>query len=224
MAGKLIVIEGGDAAGKATQVELLRARIEREEQPVLALSFPRYDDNLIGGLIREWLDGERGTYMDVDARISSVVFAADRFETKPKIEEALAAGTSVVLDRFGSASMLHQAAKQTDAGDRAATMRWIYHLEHEVFAAPMPDELIYLDVPAATRIELMQQQWVEEGRHADVAEMNEGHQTRVDAIAEELLAIYPHHYRLNGMRDGQLRTREDIHEEIYEHVRGILEG
>lgn len=224
MPGKLIVMEGGDAAGKATQARLLKERLEREGREAIELSFPRYNDNLVGGLIREWLDGKRGTYMNVDARVAAVVFAADRFETKPRLTQWLEEGKTIILDRFGSASMLHQGAKETDRDDRAATMRWIYRLEHEVFGMPVPDALVYLDIPAATRAKLMQQQWVDEGRRADMAEMDEAHQTRVDAIAEELLAIYPGHYRLYGMHDGELRSREDIHQEIYGHVRGILEG
>jgi dTMP kinase len=223
MSGKLIVFEGGDAAGKATQANLLKDRLISEGREVEMMSFPDYDHNQVGSLIRDWLHGDRGEYMNVDPRVSSVLFAADRFESKPVFESWLDEGKVVILDRYTTANVLHQGAKEPHLDDRAATMRWIHRLEHEIFNLPIPDLVMYLDMPANLRIGLMQKQWAEEGRHADVAEMDDRHQAMVDDIAEELLGIYPKHYRLFASNDGQVRSREDIHEEVYNFVRGILE-
>lgn len=41
--GKLIIIEGGDGSGKATQTALLKERLEREGYNVRTVSFPNYD-------------------------------------------------------------------------------------------------------------------------------------------------------------------------------------
>jgi hypothetical protein len=118
--------------------------------------------------------------------------------------------------------VLHQGAKLTDQSERIATMRWIHRLEHEIFNLPIPSTIMYLDVPATLRQSLMHKQWAEEGRQADMAEMSVPHQTMVDAVATELLDIYPSHYRLFAAPNDVLRSREDIAEEVYNWVRGIL--
>ena len=83
-AGKIIVIDGGDASGKATQTALLAVRLQADGVDVAQLDFPRYYDNQVGKLLRECLDGKRGDFMNIDPRITSVLFAADRVESKPK--------------------------------------------------------------------------------------------------------------------------------------------
>lgn len=114
MAGKLIVIDGGDGAGKATQVSLLVKRLRDEGHKVETLDFPQYTQNHFGKLLRQCLDGKRGDFMAVDARIASTLYAADRFETKPRLEQWLQEDKIVVLDRYVSANMMHQGAKIDD--------------------------------------------------------------------------------------------------------------
>jgi dTMP kinase len=55
MSGKLIVVEGADGAGKATQVKMLLERFRGEGIPVETLEFPRYEDSFFGSYIKEWL-------------------------------------------------------------------------------------------------------------------------------------------------------------------------
>ena len=60
--GKLIVIDGSDGSGKATQTQLLVERLRAEHIPVETMDFPRYTDNLIGKLIGEAIAGEHGDF------------------------------------------------------------------------------------------------------------------------------------------------------------------
>ena len=48
MQGKLIIIEGGDGSGKATQTKLLQEHLQKDEKPVQAVSFPDYDSDSCG--------------------------------------------------------------------------------------------------------------------------------------------------------------------------------
>ena len=41
--GRLIIIEGGDGSGKATQTALLKERLQQEGYKVKSVSFPNYD-------------------------------------------------------------------------------------------------------------------------------------------------------------------------------------
>jgi len=199
MAGKLIVIEGGDGAGKATQAKLLIEHLQADGHEIKTLDFPRYTDNKFGRLIRECLDGKRGDFMAMDPRVVATLYAADRFETKATLEGWLAEGHTVVLDRYVSANMMHQGAKLQDDAELAELINWIDHTEFEA---------------------------VEEGKHTgelDVAEQDQEHQRKVGERARKIVDLRPDWRQITCCTDDdQLRTREDIHEEVYKIVANIL--
>ncbi len=56
--GKLIVIDGADGCGKATQTRLLVEALRGIELLVETLDFPQYKQNVVGKLIGECLTGE----------------------------------------------------------------------------------------------------------------------------------------------------------------------
>ncbi len=215
--GRLIVIEGGDASGKATQTERLKQKLEAEGRRVETLSFPRYSE-VIGGAIGGCLRGEYGDFMSVDSRVASALFAVDRFDAKSKILKWLEKGAIVILDRYTSANMLHQGAKIADETERKETVKWIYHLEHEVFGLPLPDAVFYLSAPAEVRAELQKK----EDKKADKSETDIEHQRSVDERADSVLNIYPNTYKIDCMQDMQLRTVEDIGDELYNLVKPII--
>lgn len=225
MAGKLIVIEGGDGAGKATQAKLLIEHLQADGHEVKTLDFPRYTDNQFGRLIRQCLDGKRGDFMAMDPRVVATLYAADRFETKSVLEDWLAAGHIVVLDRYVSANMMHQGAKLQDDAELPDLITWIDHTEFEVFGVPRPDLTFYFDIPYEIRQKLKQKA-VDEGKHTgelDVAEQDQEHQRKVGERARKIVDLRPDWYQVTCCTDDEeLRTIEHIHEEVYEKVTNIL--
>ena len=220
MSGKIIVIDGGDGAGKATQVQLLAKRLEREGQVVETLDFPNYEQNTFGKLIRECLDGKRGDFMATDPRIASTLYAADRFESKPKIERWLQEGKTIILDRYVSANMMHQGAKIPDHESLESFLSWLDHMEHEVFGLPRPSIIIYLAVPHEVRSRLKAQAVTEQKHNVgkDLAEINTEHQENTEARARRIIKSR-NNWRQVICTDGdEMRSREDIHEEIYQIV------
>jgi len=111
MKGKLIVIDGGDGAGKATQTKLLIERLQADGHQVESMDFPQYTKNTFGQLLRTCLDGYCNDFMNTDPRIVSTIYAADRFESKPQLDAWLEAGQIVVLDRYVSSNMMHEGGK-----------------------------------------------------------------------------------------------------------------
>jgi dTMP kinase len=224
--GKIIVVDGGDGAGKATQVSLLVERLQKEGHEVETIDFPQYTQNTFGKLLRECLDGKRGDFMSVDARIASTLYAADRFETKPKLEAWLAAGKVVVLDRYVSANMMHQGAKIADATELNAFLDWLDHMEHGVFGIPRPDLIIYLEVPNNMRMELKASA-VAENKHGtgvkvDVAEADEYHQKTTEERARDIVAKKNEWHAIQCVDSDGMRSREDIHTEVYNLVTHCL--
>ena len=153
--GKLIGIDGIDGVGKATQTELLVKRLKKEGKKVERIDFPRYYDNHFGKLAGECLAGERGDFLNLDPKIASTLYAADRFESKEQIEKWLSSGCIVVVDRYVSSNQIHQGGKIRDKKKRNAFLKWLDHMEFGVFGIPRPDVIIYLSLPVALSITLL---------------------------------------------------------------------
>jgi dTMP kinase len=145
--GKLIVIDGIDGSGKATQVKLLTERLKKEGVKVKTIDFPRYYDNFFGKLIGEYLSGIYGDFSKMDPRIGSIFYAADRFESSKDMRGWIDAGFVVVADRYASANQIHQGGKISNVKERKEFMKWLEKMEHGIFKIPKPDLVIYLDVP-----------------------------------------------------------------------------
>jgi dTMP kinase len=153
--GKLIVIDGSDGVGKATQTQLLVERLKKAGKQVVKFDFPAYEKNFFGKFIGECLRGDHGDFVHVDPYIGSVLYAADRFESKKMIEDALNAGKTVVLDRYVSANQMHQGGKIKDTRKRKEFLQWLDTMEHKVFGIPRPDVIVYLHLPVALSIILL---------------------------------------------------------------------
>ena len=145
--GKLIVIDGIDGSGKATQVRLLAERLKKEKVKVKTTEFPNYEENFFGGLIGEYLAGAYGDFSVIDPRVGSVLYAADRFESKERINKWLSEGFTVLIDRYASANQIHQGGKIKDIKERKKFLSWLDEMEFSVFKIPKPDLVVYLDVP-----------------------------------------------------------------------------
>jgi len=216
--GTLIVIDGGDGAGKQTQSEILVRRLIQEGHQSGTLDFPRYKHTVIGKLLRECLDGKRGDFLHIDPRIASTLYAVDRFETKGTIEEWLEEGRVVILDRYVSSNMLHQGSKIEDEAELTEFLGWLDNLEHGVFGLPRPDLILYFNVDPEERIKMLQHASDKRENVLDLAETNLEHQKRTDETARRVIEGLNNWQNVDCMKDGGMRTREDIHEEVYKIV------
>lgn len=143
----LIVLEGLDGAGKSTQVKMLREYLQQRCPALEYIHFPRYDAPVYGDLISRFLRGEFGDNSQVHPQLVALLFAEDRHGAAPLMKEALAAGKTVLLDRYVYSNIAYQCAKLTDPGQKNALRDWIFNTEYGDFALPVPDLNIFLDVP-----------------------------------------------------------------------------
>jgi len=145
--GKLIVIDGIDGAGKATQTKLLIKRLKKEGHKTATLDFPQYYNNFFGKLIGRFQNGEFGDAPTTNPYLASVLYAADRWESKSKIEKQLKERRIVVLDRYVSANQIHQGGKILGAKEKKNFLDFLEEMEVKIFKIPKPDEIIFLNVP-----------------------------------------------------------------------------
>lgn len=105
----LIAFEGLDQSGKETQARQLRARIQQDGRIVRAVSFPDYETP-IGTEIRQALAGEREYGPDV----MQLLYVANRFEHRRRLERWLEDGDVVVCDRYRASSIAYGEAQGLD--------------------------------------------------------------------------------------------------------------
>ena len=154
MKGKLIVIEGTDCSGKETQTKLLMEEMKKEGQKVEKFSFPMYDTptgKIIGGpyLGKSYIcDGwfsEGAT--NVDPKVASLYYAADRVYNIKKITDLLDNGVNVILDRYVYSNMAHQGGKLSKKESREEMYNLLSTLEFGLLNLPVPDIRIFLHLP-----------------------------------------------------------------------------
>lgn len=212
--GRLIVLDGSDGSGKATQTKLLVKYLRKTGVIVHTLDFPQYKANFFGGFVGECLRGEYGDFVGLDPKIASVIYAADRFESRKKLDKWLAAGCTVVLDRYVSANQIHQGGKIADARKRNAFLMWLDRMEYGIFELPRADMTIYLDVPVAVSRKLLAQS----GKAQDAAEQNTTYLENSRKSAIRLARSQIGWTRINCAPRNNLRSIEDIHTEIISTV------
>lgn len=226
--GKLIVIDGSDGSGKATQTRLLIARLSKEGYTVKTLDFPQYEANFFGKLIGECLTGEYGDFIAVDPHIASALYAADRFESKSQLEKWLKAGNIVVLDRYVSANQIHQGGKIRDVKKQKQFLEWLDQMEHGIFGIPRPDQIIYLDVPVEVAQKLLALESTGKSKvylkkkQKDLAETNAKHLNESRANALKLVKKLNHWTKIDCTKKGELLSRETIAEKVWQAVVSIL--
>lgn len=155
--GKLIVIDGTDGSGKATQLNFLKTKLESEGYEVMVADFPQYNQKS-AGLIEEYLSGKYGQADDVTPYQASIFYAADRYDASTKIREWLKNGKIVLANRYTSANMGHQGGKIENPLERKAFFNWLYELEYKLFNIPQPDLSIILHVEAVISQKLAQKE------------------------------------------------------------------
>ena len=148
MRGKLIVLEGIDGSGKATQAELLERALRREGHRVMRISFPDYESDS-SALVRMYLAGDFGSDPDaVNPYAASLFYAVDRFASyRMKWKRFYEAGGIVIADRYTTSNMVHQMTKIARQEEREAFLNWLEKTEYEELELPRPDQVFLLDMP-----------------------------------------------------------------------------
>lgn len=221
MSGKLIVLEGTDGSGKATQARMMGQRLQREGIAFREIDFPRYG-NPFAEPANLYLHGALGSEPgDVNAYASSVFFAVDRFASyKEEWGTFYEQGGVVIANRYTTSNAVHQASK-LPAGERREYLDWLFDLEYRRLGLPAPDLVVYLDLPTELSEQMLRRRETATGTQADIHEQDEEYlrSCRMNArdIAHDLGWTVIH-----CDREGAVRTVEDIHEEIWQQVRRYL--
>lgn len=212
MRGKLIVLEGTDGSGKATQARLLLQSLKTRGVACREIDFPRYG-NPFAEPANLYLHGALGGKPgDVNACAASVMFAVDRFASyKEEWGEFYESGGVVVANRYTTSNAVHQASKLPEE-KRRDFLDWLFDLEYRRLGLPRPDLVLYLDMPTEAANRLMRRREAETNTAADIHEQDGDYLRRCRACAGEIARAQG--WAVVNCPAGDLpRTPEDIHRE-----------
>ncbi|MCL9971842.1 MAG: hypothetical protein NBV63_00305 [Candidatus Pacebacteria bacterium] len=221
--GKLIVIDGSDGVGKATQTKLLVERLKKAGKKVVTLDFPRYEHNFFGAFVGACLRGDHGDFLHLDPYIASVFYAADRFESKKAIEDALNSGAYVVLDRYVSANQMHQGGKIQNAAKRRIFLKWLDTMEHKVFGIPRPDLIVYLHLPVALSLLLLRTKSANDKKKYlkgkwDTVENDMRYLANAQKSALKIIQAGSAWHKIVCNKGNEILPREVIHERVWDVI------
>jgi len=220
MKGKLIVLEGGDGAGKSTQLKLLAERLEKNGEQVVNMHFPKHDVSF-GKVVDAYLRGEYGDKSSIPPEFVAMLYMADFYESKWEMEKLLNEGKTIILSRYFSSTLSYQTAL-TPLDKREGVWNWIKQV---CIRLPQPDAIIVLYVPVSVSKKLLcndnRAEKYKQGKKHDQHEVDTAFQVafmkEYDRNIEKL-----GWKKIDCTKDGVLKSIEDIHSLVWEEVSLIL--
>lgn len=216
--GKLIVIEGTDCSGKQTQTDELVKNLEKLGLKAISFSFPNYASPT-GEIIGEYYLGKNNKSLfkegieNVDPKISSLYYAADRAYNINIIKKYLENDYIVILNRYVESNMAFQGGKIKDIKKRHILYEWLDNLEFVLLDLPRPDMVLFLYLPYEQVCTL---------KKSKGKPVNENLLHMAEIAYFELSSIYDYQ-KINCLNDKELRSIEDISKEILSKVQNYLE-
>lgn len=220
MSGKLIVIEGVDSSGKATQTKLLYENIKKITDKVTSIEFPNYKSKS-SELVKMYLNGEFGKNAnDVSPYMASVFFAADRVASyKTEWEKLLKNDEIIVADRYTTSNMIHQASKISDINEKEAFLKWVYDFEYNKLNLPVPDLTIFLDMPVKYAKILMENRLnkIDNSETKDIHESDTNYLNQSYDNAVYVAEMFKWE-RISCVENDKIKSIEEISNEILDKV------
>lgn len=216
MKGKMILVEGTDCSGKETQSKLLEKYLNEKNIDTLRISFPDYNSatgKIIGGpyLGKEYICDcwfEEGA-INVDPKVSSLYYAADRLYHLKYMENLLNEGKWIILDRYVYSNLAHQGCKILDEKERLELYKWIINLEFGFLGLPDPDLKILLHMPYQYSNILKKNRKEKPDQH----EKSESHLKNAEKSYLEIAKLYNFNI-IECVKDNNIKTIDEINNDL----------
>ncbi len=228
---KIIVIEGTDGSGKETQSKKLLDNLLKKGLKVKSFSFPIYDSptgKIVGGpylgkeeIQKSFFDE---TSANVDPLVSSLYFAADRrYNFLKTIEDEIYKNDVIILDRYTTSNMGHQAGKAKTKEERDRILKFIDILEFDLCELPRPDKVIFLHMPFEAARELRKNRKYSDGNESSEEHLRNAENTYID-IANQYNWEYINCLKTNKFNNiDDIKSIDEIFDEIKKSIDKFLE-
>ena len=222
--GRLIVIEGTDSSGKETQTAMLFERLSEKISNIRKISFPNYESPACAP-VKMYLAGEFGTDAEkVNPYPASTMYAIDRYASyKTDWGKFYNDGGIIITDRYTTSNMVHQASKIDNSQEKDMYLSWLEDLEYNKMGIPRPDLVIFLNMPTETAQKLMAERKnkITGEDKKDIHEKNVEYLKKSHKNACEISKKYSWK-EIKCVENDRLKTIEEISNEVFELVNGIL--
>lgn len=213
MSGRLIVLEGLDGSGKATQTGLLYEALCGRGERAMKITFPNYESDS-SALVKMYLGGAFGQDVnDVNAYAASSFYSVDRYASYKTLWGCFYHdGGTVIADRYTTSNAVHQCSK-LPREEWDAYLAWLFDFEYRKIAIPEPDIVVYLDVDPEVSQRLMSQRYHGDEEKKDIHEKNMEylqHSRQAGQYCAKALGWK----RVACTEGGRMRAKEDIHKDV----------
>ncbi len=219
--GKLIVIEGvSDGVGKTTQVKELYKKLVNSGKEVVYHHFPSYG-SVGASLVEEYLKGNLGKRDDIGPYAISSFYAMDRFYVyHNELKKVLEEDKIVLLDRYTTSNLIYQGSL-IEQEKKEEFLNYITDYEYNKLGLKKPDLVIFLKLDKDS-FSILRQNRDTEGVEGDI---NEKDNTFLDKVYDNSLFVAnKYNFKIiECSKDGNLRSIDDISNEIYSIVKQILD-
>ena len=222
MKGKLIVIEGLDGSGKATQAKRLAAALQQHGKRVREISFPNYDSDS-STLVKMYLSGAFGTQPgDVNAYTASSFYAVDRYAGMKQDWGAFYdSGGILIADRYTTSNAVHQCCKLPGA-QWDAYLDWLFDYEYRLLGLPTPDLVVYLRLGIETSQRLMSERYHGDEKKKDIHESNLSYLEQAHLAADYCASKY-NWKTVECAERGSLRCIDEIGADVWNMAARTIE-
>ena len=222
MKGRLIVIEGLDGSGKATQAKRLAAALQQHGKRVREISFPNYDSDS-STLVKMYLSGAFGTQPgDVNAYAASSFYAVDRYAGMKQDWGAFYdSGGILIADRYTTSNAVHQCCKLPGA-QWDAYLDWLFDYEYRLLGLPTPDLVVYLRLGIETSQRLMSERYHGDEKKKDIHESNLSYLEQAHLAADYCASKYDWK-TVECAERGSLRCIDEIGADVWNMAARTIE-
>ena len=182
----IIVIEGGDQAGKLTQSTLLEKALKKRKIKTKLFHFPDYQTP-IGKEIRQYLDGKR----KFPPQVIHCLLAANRWEKLNQILIAQEKNSVLIMNRYYHSNLIYGIAN-------GLKQKWLENLDEGL---PKADLVILLDVT-------QKESFLRQKTHRDKFEKNEEFLRKISKVYH--ITAKKKHWKIIDAS----KSKQEIHEEI----------
>ena len=221
MAGKIIVIEGScDGIGKSTQYKKLIERLKGEGYDIYAHHFPTYDTPH-GMLVQKYLNGDYGDRKNLPPYLIADFYAIDRgVMWQLELKQAYEEGKIILLDRYTTSSLFYLSSEFDSKEEVIKFVDYNTDFEYNKLGIHAPDLVIFLTAPYDLAMEMKNAREQNDGIKNDIHEKDTAFMKRVYDNSL-FVADYQKWSIVDCSRNHQLRSIDDIHEEVYQLVKKI---
>lgn len=171
MGGSLIVFEGLDGSGKATQAAAFCDSLKKAGIESKKISFPDYGSQS-SALVKMYLAGEIGSLDEVNVYAASNFYSLDRYISYMREwKNDYLGGKTIVADRYTTSNLCHQMSKLPKE-QWQGYIEWLEHYEYTLLGLPKPDAVIYLDMTPEASQKLMTGRYHGDEAKKDIHERN----------------------------------------------------